>query len=244
MCWSADADLIAGGAVAAVGVACLVQLRRVPDLPLAALPLLLGAHQVIESLVWRDPSGAAAARTAWAVIALPLLPVLVPLGVLLAARPPARRRVVPLLAVGAATAAALCAGLAAEPVTAHVRGHALGYGIGLPAAPLLIAGYLVATVGSLLAGGDRVLRLLGVVVAIGAAVCVALWRLEFVSTWCAFAAVVSVVLLWWVRGRAGPNGGGRPGGGRARRLRTRSPGQRGTARMIREDLKDEVPAPA
>jgi hypothetical protein len=58
-------------------------------------------------------------------------------------------------------------------------------------------------VGSLLVSGDRVLRLLGVVVAVGAALCAALWRLEFISTWCAFAAVVSVMMLWWVRDRMG-----------------------------------------
>jgi hypothetical protein len=40
-------------------------------------------------------------------------------------------------------------------------------------------------------------------VAVGAALCAALWRLEFISTWCAFAAVVSVMMLWWVRDRMG-----------------------------------------
>ncbi|WP_413754664.1 DUF6629 family protein [Streptomyces sp. R-74717] len=30
-----------------------------------------------------------------------------------------------------------------------------------------------------------------------AAACAALWRLESVSTWCAFAAVCSVILLGW-----------------------------------------------
>lgn len=75
MCWSATADLVAGTAIAAVGVACVAQVRRARDLPLAALPLLLGAHQVIESVVWRSAGGAGPATVAWAVIALPLLPV-------------------------------------------------------------------------------------------------------------------------------------------------------------------------
>jgi hypothetical protein len=55
----------------------------------------------------------------------------------------------------------------------------------------------------LLVGGDRVPRLLGLVVAVGAALCAALWRLEFISAWCAFAAVVSVMMLWCVRDRMG-----------------------------------------
>jgi hypothetical protein len=162
-------------------------------------------------VVWRGELGevtegtAAAARIAWAVIALPVLPVLLPFGVLLAVAPPVRRRVVPFCVVGVATAAVLGVALASEPVGAQVRGHTLGYGVGLPisagVAPPLIAGYLVATVGSLLVSGDRLLRMLGTVVAVGAALCAVLWRLEFISTWCAFAAVVSGGLLAWVRTR-------------------------------------------
>ncbi|WP_319723163.1 DUF6629 family protein [Streptomyces sp. MB09-01] len=46
---------------------------------------------------------------------------------------------------------------------------------------------------SLLLAGDRRLRTLGAVPAAGAPACSALWRLEFASTWCAFAAVASVL---------------------------------------------------
>ncbi|GCB43007.1 DUF6629 family protein [Streptomyces sp. NL15-2K] len=110
MCWSATADLVAGTAVAGVGVACVARVRWSRDLPLAALPLLLGAHQIVESAVWESGGGRGPATTLWAVIALPLL-------------------------------------------------------------------------------------------AVGALICWALWRLEFVSTWCAFAAICSVVLFRWVRAR-------------------------------------------
>lgn len=111
--------------------------------------------------------------------------------------------------VGAATSAALAYSLATRPVTAQIRGHTLGYVLDLPRPELLVAGYLLATVGSLLLSGDRVLVWLGVLVAGGAAVCAALWRLEFISTWCAFAAVCSVVLLGW-SGRRPAGTAGRP----------------------------------
>ncbi|MFF1921975.1 DUF6629 family protein [Streptomyces sp. NPDC058221] len=197
MCWSATADLAAGSAVAAIGVACVVRTRRVRDLPLAALPLLLGAHQIIESAVWHANGGTGPATVAWAVIALPVLALWVPLGVWCAAPSHARRWLVLPLVAGAATSAALGYGLAVRPVAAQIRGHTLGYVLDLPRPGLLVAGYLVATVGSLLLSGDRWLRWLGVLAGVGAAVCAALWRLEFISTWCAFAAVCSVVLLGW-----------------------------------------------
>ncbi|TJZ44656.1 hypothetical protein FCH28_29345 [Streptomyces piniterrae] len=203
MCWSATADLAAGAGIAAVGVACLVRLRRVSDLPLAALPLLLGIHQIIESAVWRTGGGTGPATTAWAVVALPLLAVWVPLGVLLAAPPAARRRLLIPAAAGLATAAALAYGLADRPATAEIRGHTVGYLLALPYAPPLVAGYLAATVGALLLGGDPLLRLLGGLVGAGAVICASLWRLEFLSTWCAFAAVAALLMFGWVgRNRA------------------------------------------
>lgn len=197
MCWSATADLVAGTTVVAIGAACVARTRRARDLPLAALPLLLGAHQIVESAVWRADGGTGPATVARAVIALPLLALWVPLGVLCAAPPHARRLLMVPLAAGTVTSAALGYCLADRPVTAEIRGHTLGYVLDLPRPGLLVAGYLLATVGSLLLSGDRWLRLLGVLAAVGAAICAALWRLEFISTWCAFAAVCSVVLLGW-----------------------------------------------
>ncbi|QNE79545.1 hypothetical protein F0344_33150 [Streptomyces finlayi] len=199
MCWSATADLVAGAGIVTIGVTTVALSRRVRDLPLAALPLLLGAHQIVESEVWRSGGGAGAATVVWAVVALPLLALWVPAGVLCAAPAGARARLAVPLTAGVLTAALLSYSLATRPVTAEVRGHTLGYALDLPHSTLLLTGYLLATVGSLLLSADRWLQVLGLLVAVGAAVCAALWRLEFISTWCAFAAVCSVVLLGWSR---------------------------------------------
>ncbi|WP_435842854.1 DUF6629 family protein [Streptomyces lavendulae] len=160
MGWSTAADRTPGTVVAAVGVVCVARVRRARDLPVAAPPLLLGAHQLIEAAV-RDAGGCCGpATTAWAVIALPVLPVWVPLGVL-AAGPGARRRLWVPVAVGTATAAVLAYCLATGPVTAEVRGRLVGYGVDVPYAPLVLSGYLGATLGALLLTGDRRLRVLG-----------------------------------------------------------------------------------
>ncbi|MEU3570649.1 DUF6629 family protein [Kitasatospora sp. NPDC036755] len=206
MCWSARADAVAGGLVAAAGVACLVRAHRAgrPErLPLAALPLVLGAHQLIEALVWLGTDGglpdglAGAARTAWAVIALPLLPVFVPAAVWCAADGPRRRVLAALALLGAAVAAPLAVTVGYRPVTATAHGRTLGYAVGVPYPALLLTGYLLATLGSLLLSGDRLLRHLGLLTGVGAAVCALLWHLAFISTWCALAALVSLLLLPW-----------------------------------------------
>ncbi|WP_066956078.1 DUF6629 family protein [Streptomyces lushanensis] len=199
MCWSSTADLVAGTGIAVVGAVCAARVRHPRELPLASLPLLLGVHQGVESVVWRGGGGTGPATLVWAVIALPVLAVWVPLGVLLAAPREARSRLtVPLLA-GAATAAVLAYCLATRTVRAEIRGHTLGYAVDVPYAPVVVAGYLVATLGSLLLGGDPFVRLLGAVVTCGALLCAVLWRLEFLSTWCALAAVASVLLLLRIR---------------------------------------------
>ncbi|WP_405877210.1 hypothetical protein OG762_02085 [Streptomyces sp. NBC_01136] len=201
MCWSATADLAAGAGIAAVGVACVTRARRVRDLPLAALPLFLGAHQIVESMVWGSGGGTGPVTVTWAVIALPLLVVWVPAGVLCAAPGHARRRLTVPSAIGVATAVTLAYALATRPVRAEIRGHTLGYAVHLAHPELLVAGYLLATLGSLLLSGDRGLVLLGVLMGAGAVICWALWELKFVSTWCAFAAVCSVALFGWVHRR-------------------------------------------
>ncbi|WP_327351428.1 DUF6629 family protein [Streptomyces sp. NBC_01304] len=201
MCWSASADLAAGAVITAVGVACVTRAARTRRraLPLAALPLLLGAHQIVEAFVWKAGGGTGPATVVWAVIALPLLPLWVPFAVLYAAPPRARRRLALPLAVGVPTSAALAYTLATKTVTGEIRGHTMGYAIGLPYAPWLLGGYLVATIGALLLSGDAGLVRLGVLVAVGAALCTVLWRREFISTWCACAALCSLVLYGWVR---------------------------------------------
>ncbi|MFD0561229.1 DUF6629 family protein [Kitasatospora saccharophila] len=191
MCWSAEADLAAGAVVAAVGVGAVLRAGPTRRLPLAALPLLLGAHQLLEAGVW---SGWAWARTAWAVIALPLLPLYVPAAVWCATR---RRGAGWFTLLGAAVAGPLALALAGRPVAVVRHGHTLGYAVGVPVPGLLLAGYLVAVLGALLCSGDRYLRLLGGVAGLGALLCGLLWRLAFVSTWCALAALASVLLYRW-----------------------------------------------
>lgn len=211
MCWSAEADLVAGTVVAGLGVWCLARVRRLRDVPLAAVPLALGVHQLIEAAVWSGADGQPStgptqwARIAWAVIALPLLPALVPLGVWCSAGPstpegfPHQRRALLgiLAALGVVVSALLSLAVLAHPVTAEARGHTLRYAVGIPYAPVLLAAYLLATVGALLLSGDRILRLLGALIGAAALVCGLLWQLAFASTWCASAAVVSLVLLHW-----------------------------------------------
>lgn len=217
MCWSPNADLVAGGVIAALGIASFGRTAlagRRHDLALAALPLLLGAHQLIESVVWSgwdDGTVSGWAVTAWAVIAYPVLPAFVPLAIALAAGTGRRLRFAPFVAVGLAVSAVLAYALASGPVTAEAVGHTMRYGVhALPVGWLVVAGYLFATLGALFVSPQPDVRLLGTVGTIGVVVSGVLWRYAFASTWCALAAVASLIIVrWsWRRSRSGGRGRG------------------------------------
>ena len=219
MCWSAGADAVAGAVVGAIGVGVLAGARRGRDRVLGSLPLVLGVHQLVEAVVWRDTQGRVsagvgrAAVDAWAVIAFVVLPSLVPAGVWVAVRPSgaARRRLAVCLGFGVVVSVVMLVRVVVSGVTASAHGHVLEYGLGVAsgAGYVLIAGYLVAALGAPLLSGDRFLWWFGVLATAGAVGCAAAWRLAFASTWCGYAAVLSVWLLAWVRRRPdGASGAG------------------------------------
>jgi hypothetical protein len=206
MCWSPTADLIAGSAITAVGVLAVASARRPRELPMAALPLVLGVHQLIEVVVWRNAGDGmdavgGAAPLLWAIIAFPLLPAYVPIAARFAAASRASRiRLMPFIAIGLATCAVLAYAVAIGPVTAQPFGHTMRYGVHhLALENVVVAGYLVATIGALLVSDQRELRLLGMVTCVGALGCFLVWKEAFVSTWCALAAVASLVVLYWLQ---------------------------------------------
>jgi hypothetical protein len=214
MCWSPSADAVAGGVVTSIGVVTLLAARRGRDRVLGSLPLVLGLHQLVEAVVWLDVQGRVsagvgrAAIDVWSVIAFVVLPTLVPAGVLISAWPEGHRRLSVCLGCGMAVSAVMGADVAGRQVTASAQGHVLDYGLGIQASWVLIAGYLVATLAAPLLSPDRFVRWFGTAATVGAAGCAAAWRLAFASTWCAYAAVLSVILLVWVLRERADSGDG------------------------------------
>jgi hypothetical protein len=143
----------------------------------------------------------------WAVIAFVVLPVLVPAGVWAAVRPRGgvRWRLAVCLGCGVLVSVVMSVRILVWGVTASARGHVLEYGVGVASGVgfVLVGAYMVAALGAPLLSGDRFLWWFGVLASAGAGVCAAAWRLAFASTWCGYAAVLSLWLLVWVRRRTG-----------------------------------------
>lgn len=214
MCFSAQADLVGGLVVTAIGidVARHVNGRR-RHIALAALPLLLGLHQLDEAFVWWGLQGhvsVGAGRVAtwiYLLIAFVVLPVFVPVGVLLL-EPRGRRRSAMLVfvALGLAVATVLLAAMARGPAKAALGHNHLSYSTDLHAGAIVVVAYVVATCGSLIVSSYRDIALFGIVNLVAVAVLAKLTIDGFASLWCGWAAITSGAFAIHLRyGRGGTN---------------------------------------
>jgi hypothetical protein len=207
VCFSAQADLVGGIVVGAIGVDVVRHVdRRHDHLMLAALPLLFAAHQLDEAFVWwglQGHVGSEVGRVAmwiYLLFAFVVLPVYVPTAVW-ALEPPGRRRsaMIPFIGLGVLVSSVLLQAMVRGPVAATLGHYHLSYRIGLHSGALIVAAYVVATCGSLIVSGYRDIATFGIVNLVAVAL---LARLEidgFASLWCGWAAVTSGAIAVYLR---------------------------------------------
>ena len=207
MCFSAEADLVGGVLLSAIGFDAARHVHRRHDhLALAALPLLLGAHQLDETFVWwglQGHVGAGVGHVAtwiYLLFAFVVLPIYVPVAVL-ALEPAGRRRsiIAGFAALGALVSSVLLAAMLSGPVTATLGHHHISYGIGLPAGFVVTTAYVVATCGPMVFSGYHRLFLFGVVNLVAVAVLARLAVTGFTSLWRGWAAVTAAVIALHLR---------------------------------------------
>lgn len=206
MCFSAQADTVAGLVVTAIGVDALRQVQRPEERVLGTLPVLLGAHLLVEAVVWEGLTGERSAQVGrWAMwvylaFALGVLPVLVPLAVRGLEPDPGRRRSMARLAVvGAVLAAVYVAAMVHGPVSVRIDGHHLAYRLGIDYGGPLAAVYALVACAPPMLSRERPVALFGL--ANLAAVVVLTWLQSsaLTSLWCAWAAVSSVAIAAHLR---------------------------------------------
>ena len=204
MCFSADADLAAGVVVTVIGVDAIRRTRTPKELPLAALPLLFGIHQLVEAFVWWGLAGKVPSRVGdvatWLYLAVAFaLPFWVPFAVRGVEESRRRRAVITaLVGVGLVTSLVLL-GSIGGPIHASVDGHHIEYSLFIPGGASISVLYVIATCGALLMASDRWIRDFGVsnLVAVGLLVWLTVGGLT--SLWCVWAAITSVAIDLYLR---------------------------------------------
>jgi Family of unknown function (DUF6629) len=212
MCLSAQADLAAGIFVTAVGVDALRRTRAPSQRPLAALPLALGLHQLIETFVWWGLAGSVPRTVGdvaiWVYLAVAfLLPSWVPLAVRGVETVPSRRHLMTLfVGGGVAITTVLSVAVIRGPVTARVVGMHISYLLDIPGGVTIGVLYVATTCGALLLSSDRWIRAYGGINLVAVVVLVWITVGGLTSLWCVWAAITSVAIDLYLR-----EGARRPG---------------------------------
>jgi len=207
VCFSPAGDVTGGIVVSAIGVDACRHLRgRRSQLLLATTPLLLGVHQIDESLVWWSAEGdlshavGQVAMWIYLVIALVVVPVLVPVAIWHVAPTKRRRRALaPFVLLGIGVAAVLLITMLRGPVTVTRGSYHLAYSVGLRHGIIVVGLYIVATCGSLLFSGYRHILVFGLANLVAVIVLARLTADGFASLWCFYAALTSGAILLHLR---------------------------------------------
>ena len=205
MCFSAEADVVAGLVVGGIGIDALRHVHRPAENLLAALPVVLGAHQLIEAFVWwgaEDRVPHDVSRVAvwlYLSIAFGLLPVFVPLAVG-ALEPAANVRRIRVFAVaGVAVAVVLMYAVVRGPVDASIEGRHIDYRVELSSGGAIVALYVAATCGSMLVSKHRHVRWFGAANLCAVGALAWLNQSALISLWCVWAAATSVAIAVHIR---------------------------------------------
>jgi hypothetical protein len=202
VCFSPQADVVGGVLICAIGVDAVRHVRQRREfLALAWIPLLLGAHQFIEALVWLWLQGHVpraighAALWAYLLIAFVVLPVFLPSAVI-ALEPTKRRKwiMAPFLSIGIAVAAVLLAAMVRGPIGVRLAPYHLSYSIRLTDGFVIVALYVVAVCGPLLVSGYRHVAIFGIVNLVAVVIIARLTVSGFASVWCGWAAISSAAI--------------------------------------------------
>ena len=200
MCFSATASFSAAGILTVAGAATLAKARGPREWPLASVPLVFALQQGIEGMLWRTvPGGHLAGRwlaTSFAILAMIVWPMFVPLSVGLAEMGLKRRRLIlALTGPGLGVAGYSVLDIWQHPYMAWPAPHSLIYINDSPFPWPLMLLYLVAVCAPPLLSSSPAIRWFGAVVTVGLAVTLGFFFVNLVSVWCFFAAIASAILV-------------------------------------------------
>lgn len=200
MCFSAAASFTAGTALIAVGGLTVSRSRGGAELPLALVPLLFGVQQLTEGGLWIALNHHLPGLQSWTTYIFSLFshvlwPIWVPLAILLVETHRRRRAL-----LGAFQALGLTVGLyllyflISNPVSAQIHQNRILYDSPHFYLAAIVVLYLSATCVSGLFSSHRCINVFGVLAFSLAILAYEISVKAFVSVWCFYAAVLSLLI--------------------------------------------------
>jgi hypothetical protein len=200
MCFSATASFAAGTALSAVGGLTVRKSRGKAELALALIPLLFGLQQITEGFLWLSLRNDLPLLRSWttniySMFSHVLWPIFVPFAVLLVEPNRRRRTAIAVFQVlGLGVGLYLLYFIVRFPVTAQVQNRSIFYDSPHFFIAVVLVVYFLATCISCLFSSHRCVNAFGVLAFLLAIAAYQVSTRTFVSVWCFFAAVLSLLV--------------------------------------------------
>ncbi|MEH6759377.1 MAG: DUF6629 family protein [Parasphingorhabdus sp.] len=201
MCFSATASFTAGAALLVAGTVTTRFVRQPGEIPYAFIPVLFGIQQLIEGSLWLTfPDKAPLLNTfltyAYSVFSHVLWPIYVPIAVYLLETVAWRRKALLVTATGGALVGFyLLYNLIRLPIIATAAEGHIDYVSPHFYIPVVMALYVLGTCVSPLLSSHRWVRWFGATAILSFIAAGAFYVTWFISVWCFFAAIMSVMVL-------------------------------------------------
>lgn len=215
MCFSATASFTAGAALLVAGVVTTRLVRRPREMPYALIPFLFGIQQLIEGALWltfpdKAPLLSTALTYAYSVFSHVLWPIYVPIAVYFLETVAWRRKALLVTAAGGTLVGLyLLYFLIRLPIVADAAEGHIDYVSPHFYIRIVMALYILGTCVSPLLSSHRWVRWFGVAAVVSFLAAGAFYLAWFISVWCFFAAVMSVMVLMFFLRRS-PAASARP----------------------------------
>jgi hypothetical protein len=198
MCFSATASFSAGTLLLLIGVACVRQSQGPREWPYALVPALFGVQQLLEgglwlSLVQGQSCWSSPLTLGYSAFSQVFWPIYIPLAVLLLEPVEVRRRLIGLIALGGTVVACYLGWYMAQTsVIAEVRGAHIAYVFPHFHQALATVLYLLAACLAPWLSSWSNVRWFGFLTSLSLAGTAYFYAKWFISSWCFFAACLSV----------------------------------------------------
>lgn len=205
MCFSATASFTAGVGLSMIGGVTLASVKKKSDIPFAAIPLLFGIQQLAEGVIWLSFENQVLLSVMTVIFLLfshVIWPTLLPFSVFMLETQRWRRIVLSFfIGIGGIVSAYFLYYLTQEHVQAVVVNDCIAYVAPHFFRTFVLSPYTAATCFSCLFSSHKMVKVFGVVAFLSAVVAFNFFQENFVSVWCFFGALLSVIIYLHFRQR-------------------------------------------
>ena len=202
MCFSATASFTAGTILLGIGVVTLKLAKHPRELALAAIPLLFAIQQLMEGVIWLSfryeaPLLNTVMTQGYSFFSHVLWPIYVPMAVLFIEPLVWRRRVLLVYVIAGVTVGVfllyqmLISPIVSQPIGQHIEYVSPHFFV-----VVTMSLYLLSTTLSPIFSSHRMVNVFGVVALLSAVAAYYFYVSWFISVWCFFAALLSVVIYF------------------------------------------------